>query len=197
MWLSTVHITHFHRQVLVLVPGIPANFDAWLTILQSRNSRCCCFCHCLLCHHSSSGWIHYALSTSMLEPLPGCPSFLSNIIESHSSMHICLWSLMIIQFHTAGEIPVEAFNRHDVIYGRVEKITDGDTFRVRWVEGGVWKLFSIMVPIVAEDGMLSNEKIYSQTLSILSSVHRETIRWSPIRQYHCRSRVWSWLSRNR
>jgi hypothetical protein len=35
------------------------------------------------------------------------------------------------QFHTAGDIPAEAFKRHDVIYGRVEKITDGDTFRVR------------------------------------------------------------------
>ena len=38
---------------------------------------------------------------------------------------------MILQYNTAGEIPAEAFKRHDIIYGRVEKITDGDTFRVR------------------------------------------------------------------
>jgi endonuclease YncB( thermonuclease family) len=38
-----------------------------------------------------------------------------------------------IQYQTVGEIPDKAFKRHDVIYGRVEKMIDGDTFRVRYV----------------------------------------------------------------
>uniref|UniRef100_A0A7S2UCP4 TNase-like domain-containing protein n=1 Tax=Attheya septentrionalis TaxID=420275 RepID=A0A7S2UCP4_9STRA len=41
---------------------------------------------------------------------------------------------MILPFHrynTAGEIPAPWFRKHTVLYGRVVKVVDGDTFRIR------------------------------------------------------------------
>jgi endonuclease YncB( thermonuclease family) len=35
------------------------------------------------------------------------------------------------QYQTVGDITDSSFQRNEVIYGRVEKIVDGDTFRVR------------------------------------------------------------------
>ena len=37
----------------------------------------------------------------------------------------------MIQYQTAGDIPANLFRNKKVIYGKVEKIVDGDTFRVR------------------------------------------------------------------
>lgn len=37
----------------------------------------------------------------------------------------------LFKYKTASDIPEKAFKNHKVIYGRVEKIVDGDTFRIR------------------------------------------------------------------
>jgi endonuclease YncB( thermonuclease family) len=37
----------------------------------------------------------------------------------------------LLQYQNAGEIPTSAFKKNKIIHGRVEKIIDGDTFRIR------------------------------------------------------------------
>ena len=37
------------------------------------------------------------------------------------------------QYNTAGDIPTLMFQSHESIYGRVVRVADGDTFRVRYV----------------------------------------------------------------
>jgi endonuclease YncB( thermonuclease family) len=38
----------------------------------------------------------------------------------------------IYQYDTAYDIPSKAFDRNAVLYGRVEKVVDGDTIRIRY-----------------------------------------------------------------
>jgi len=39
--------------------------------------------------------------------------------------------VQIQQYNTAVDIPQEMFQNHASIYGRVERVADGDTFRIR------------------------------------------------------------------
>lgn len=48
--------------------------------------------------------------------------------DTDSYPHACR---VCLQYQTAGDIPAIAFDEKRSIYGRVEKIVDGDTFRIR------------------------------------------------------------------
>ena len=79
------------------------------------------------------------LSSTSIISLPGSMPFRQvrqrkqeeNIVSSLSA-HCKMPHSCLLQFQTAGEIPARAFENHQIIHGRVEKIIDGDTFRIRY-----------------------------------------------------------------
>lgn len=45
---------------------------------------------------------------------------------------ILLYYYPMIQYQNVGDIPNSAFQQNQIIHGRVEKVIDGDTIRVRY-----------------------------------------------------------------
>lgn len=65
--------------------------------------------------------------TSTESRLSTAASVAVSIVIAATSMSI----LPTLQYNTASDIPKEYIQDHKVIKGRVVKITDGDTFRIR------------------------------------------------------------------
>lgn len=60
-----------------------------------------------------------------------CQCAKGDSVDLHSAFLGFFCYIDMAQYQTVGDIPDAAFKRNDVIYGTVEKMVDGDTFRVR------------------------------------------------------------------